>query len=249
VLTLLPFAVVEAGRHSARNICLRLEPTDDPANLEKTRNISSHHLTIRYLGDSVELIDPGSTNGIFIGKERVPAGQPRRIEPGLTVSVAEVLELEFQPILRRDAVPDKDGVLPAAREKATDPNWLQQNLIGVDKPGQVAYLRVRRKNNATEQEYVLLFHAGVIGSDPEALLSLPVGNQAPLRRVAAFDFGPDLPIHPPARVLVRAGQICIERTGAEPVTLAGKPLEQNQVAPLMPPCAMTVGTTTFRVEP
>jgi hypothetical protein len=137
-------------------------------------------------------------------------------------------------------------VLGAARAKPTEANWLQQNLIGVDKPGQVAFLRVRRKNNAPEQEYVLLFHAGVVGTEPDALLPLPSGDPLPRRRVPAFDIRQD---RAPARLVVSAGQICVERTGSELVTVGGRPLEASQAVPLLPPCDMMVGTTTFHVEP
>jgi hypothetical protein len=245
-VTLLPFAVVEAGRHSAKNICLRLEPTDDAANLEKSRNISSHHLTIRYLGDGVELVDPGSVNGTFIGKEKLAANQPHKVEPGMVVSVAEVLDLEFQPMMRKDAPEDKDGICKKAEANRNDAAWLQSHLIGVDKPGRIDFLRIRRRDNQPEQEYVLLFHSGLIGSEADALIRLEPSERTPRRRV--YDVGGDASLGG-ARLFVQDGRILIERRGSEPVALAGEPLKIAQPRPIVTPGELIVGSTTFRFEP
>lgn len=222
-------AVVEAGRQTSRPLCLRVEPVDDPANRAKSVNISSHHFTLRYLGDSVELIDPGSSNGTFVNRQRLAAGQPCRLLPGMTAWLADALELQFQPVPRRDAPADVNGLCRAARAHADNPLWLQNNLIGANRPGWVAFLRINRRNNLPQEEYALLFHAGAIGGGPESLIHLGVAG--------------DL-----ARLLVLDGRLCLERTGVEPVTLAGRALRAGTPVPLSSSCDWSVGQTAFRLE-
>ncbi len=246
VLHLLPFAVAEAGRHSSRPLCLRLEPIDDPANLDRSRNISSHHLTIRYLGEAVELVDPGSVNGTFVGGQRLNSGQIRRVEPGLVVSVAEVLDLEFLPVPRKDSPEDRDGLLQKAAAHREDAAWLQEQLIGRERPGRIDFVRIRRKNNRTEEEYALLYHAGLIGGTADALIRLaPATERTPRRR--AIDTG-DTVTGDGVRLFLKAARLLLEWLGGEPATLDGRPLEIGRPVPVPVPGELTVGATPLRFE-
>jgi hypothetical protein len=228
-LHLLALALVEAGRQTSKPLCLRVEPVSDPTNREKTLAVSSHHLTLRYLGTAAEVVDPGSSNGTFLARRQMQAGQGYRIERGMTLSVAGVLDLEFHPVPRPDAPPDTAAVCGAAPAHAHDPTWLQANLIGADRPGWLSFLRIVRKNNLPEEEYALLFHSGTVGGGPDALVPLPgAGNLA--------------------RLLVHAGQLWLERLGAEPVTVAGRPLAAGRPVPLNAACDWTAGPTGFRLE-
>ncbi len=228
-LHLLPLALVAAGRQTSNPLCLRIEPVSDPANREKSLAVSSHHLTLRYLGTSAEVVDPGSSNGTFLARRQMQPGQGYRIERGMTLSVAGVLDLEFHPVPRPDAPPDTAAVCGAAPAHAHDPAWLQTNLIGADRPGWLSFLRIVRKNNLPEEEYALLFHSGMVGGGPDALVPLPgTGNLA--------------------RLFVYGGKLWLERIGPEPVTVAGRPVAAGRPCPLTAACEWTVGPTVFRLE-
>ena len=222
-------AVLEAGRQTTKPLCLRVEPVSDPVNRDKSLAISSHHLTLRYLGDGVELIDPGSSNGTFVNRQRLAPGQPCWIQPGMSVWLADALELQFQPVTRRDAPPDSAAVCRAARAQADNAAWLQGNLIGADRPGWIAFLRISRKNNLPQEEYAMLFHAGTIGGGPEALIRVGAGGDA-------------------ARLSLLGGWPHLERVGMEMVTLAGRPLPPGTPSPLTSSCDWSVGQTTFRLD-
>jgi serine/threonine protein kinase len=222
-------AVLEAGRQTTKPLCLRVEPVSDPANRDRSLAISSHHLTLRYLGDGVELIDPGSSNGTFVNRQRLAPGQPCWIQPGMSVWLADVLELQFQPATRRDAPAESATVCRAARAQADNPAWLQSNLIGADRPGWIAFLRILRKNNLPQEEYALLFHAGAIGGGPEALIRVGAGGDA-------------------ARLSLLGGWPHLERVGAEMVAVSGRPLPPGTPVPLASSCDWSVGQTTFRLE-
>ena len=198
-------AVLEAGRQTTKPLCLRVEPVTDPVNRDKSLAISSHHFTLRYLGDGVELIDPGSSNGTFVNRQRLNAGQPCWIQPGTSIWLADALELQLQPVPRRDAPADAADVCRAARTQADNPAWLQSKLIGADRPGWVSFLRIGRKNNLPQEEYALLFHAGGVGGGPEALVRVGSGGDV-------------------ARLLLLGGWPHLERMGPEMVTLSGRPL-------------------------
>ena len=222
-------AVLEAGRQTTRPLCLRVEPVTDPANHDKSLAISSHHFTLRYLGDGVELIDPGSSNGTFVNRQRLNAGQPCWIQPGTSVWLADALELQLQPVPRRDAPADATDVCRAARTQADNPAWLQSKLIGADRPGWVSFLRIARKNNLPQEEYALLFHAGTVGGGPEALVRVGSGGDV-------------------ARLLVLGGWPHLERTGSEMVTVSGRPLPPGARVPLTSSCDWTAGQTAIRFD-
>jgi len=153
-LVLLATAVAECGRRSDADICLRVEPTSQPDNRDKTFRISSDHFSIRYLGDRVELVDRGSTNGTFvIGSKRLEPNLPITIESGLQISIAESLELSFEVASRITASRSSDDVVSELRDPASDSNWLRTHLIGDDKPGKIAFVRIRRVNNLQGAEY------------------------------------------------------------------------------------------------
>jgi hypothetical protein len=221
--------VLEAGRQTTKPLCLRVEPVSDPVNRDKSLAISSHHLTLRYLGDGVELIDPGSSNGTFVNRQRLAPGQSCWIQPGMNVWLADALELQFQPVTRRDAPADSATVCRTARTQADNAAWLQNNLIGADRPGWTAFLRISRKNNLPQEEYAILFHSGSIGGGPEALVRVGVGGDA-------------------ARLLLLGGWPHLERVGKEMVTVSGRPLAPGTPVPLTSSCDFTVSQTTFRLD-
>jgi hypothetical protein len=244
-LHLLVRASVEAGRQSTRDLCLRVEPTSDPENYEKSKLVSSHHFSLRYVGNGVQFIDVDSTNGSFNQGKRIGTNVSLLLVEKTLISLAEVLDLEFDPIRRTDVMDDSNGNCQAAAAHAADTAWLQANLVGAEKPGEIAFLRISRKNNLPSQQYVLLFHSGWIGSDDSSLLRVPVSEMTP-RRKRAFDIG-DAPSTDPARLLARDGAIWIERTGADEVRVGGEAIDAGQARALPENCELIVGKTTFVV--
>lgn len=246
-LALLTKAFVEVGRRSECDICLRLEPTSEPDNREKTFRISSNHFSLRYLGDCVELIDRGSTNGTFAGSsKRLEPNIPWKIEPGSQVSVAQVLDLAFEVIPRASVPSDTDGIVTQTHDRANEPQWLQEHLVGDDKPGKIAFLKVRRLNNLPDTEYAVLFHSAPIGAGEGSILRTEPSTGSS-RRVRAFDFG-DAISEDPARLLVRNGQLMIERTGSEEVTMDGTSLQPKTPVALQNGMTIIIAGTTFRAE-
>lgn len=235
-------ATAEAGRLSSQDLCLRLEPATDPANYERSKSISKHHFFLRYLGNTVQFIDVGSACGSSMDGKPVQANTPVAVDQKAALCVAEVLDLEVEPVLRADAPAEDNGLFQDAAAHASDPAWLQERLVGADKPGRIAFLRISRKNNLPNQQYILLFHAGWIGSGDDSLLRIPVSELTP-RRKRALDLGVSA-VDEPARILVRDGAIWIERTGADDVVMGDQHLDMGQSTALEAGPLM-IGKTTF----
>ena len=241
-------AVVKAGRSKSDNdICLRLEPTSDATNEKKTYCISKCHLSLRYLGDGVEITDEGSKLGTFLAsKKKLEPNVGLVFDSSLAVSVANVLDLSLVPVPRCEKSPDDASVYAEARRRVTDSDWLQSQFIGEDKLGTVGFLRITRRNNLTEKEYVALFHSGWIGSGEDSLLRVR-GSDA-LWRGPAFDIPGALAASEPARLVVREGAIWLERTGTDPVQCDNETLERGVPVALLPNVNFVVAGQTFHVE-
>jgi pSer/pThr/pTyr-binding forkhead associated (FHA) protein len=240
-------ATIEAGRLSSNEICLRVEPASEPSNYEKSKTISKHHFSLRYIGGSIQFIDVGSASGSSVDGKRVDANVPVLVDRNVTISIADVLQLQLNPIIRRDAPTGNNGVFQDAADHASDATWLQSNLVGADKPGEIDFLRITRKENLPNQQYLLLFHSGSFGSEDTSLFRVPVSEKTP-RRKRAFDIGnstsPD-----PARLLIREGVIWIERTGTDDVRVGDEQLGPGQSKRLPESCEVMVVNTRFVITP
>lgn len=237
-------ASVDAGRNQLRDICLRFEPSNDPSNYEKTKQISLHHFSLRYLGNGVEFVEAGSTNGSTVDQRPVESNAPLLVDRDVLVSIAGVLDLDLEPVFRRDGPMDGEGIMRAARANAANPSWLQERLIGEDKPGMIGFFRISRRNNLPDEQYLLLFHSGGIGTGNESLFRLSTPGAIP-RRSRAFDVG-DSVVNDPARLFVRDSAIWVERTGVDSVLVAGEPLEVGQ-SRMLATGALSVAGTEFSV--
>lgn len=246
-LVLIAQATVEAGRLSTRDLCLRVEPGTEPANYEKSMKISSHHFSLRYLGSAIQFVDKGSTNGSFLENKRVEANSPILIDCPTKLSLADVLELELEPVRRADGPALAPEQQQTAMTNAADAAWLQRQFIGEDKPGNFDFLRIRRTNNLPETQYIILYHSGKIGSGEDSLLCLPKSVTPPTtkpRRTRAFDVGDSVSPASPARLFIRESGIWLERTGAEQVIIAGESLQVGQCRALAPG-ELTVAETIY----
>jgi hypothetical protein len=79
--------------------------------------------------------------------------------------------------------------------KKDDVEWLNDHLIGREKPGILDYVRLRRLDNLPEEEYVLLFGVGNIGRSGTPLIPLDA-DAAALPHVRTLDLGDTPPDYP-----------------------------------------------------
>ncbi|MGA2032970.1 MAG: FHA domain-containing protein [Thermoguttaceae bacterium] len=194
----LPTAVAAFGRSSDREVCLRVEPTDLPANREKTFHISINHGLLRYIGDRVEIIDTHSTNGTSLKSVgRLQPGLAVPLSDGDVISVADALTLQVEFGRRSKPLPPDDGMAAQLDAKKDDAEWLNDHLIGREKPGILDYVRLRRLDNFSEEEYVLLFGGGNIGHSGAPLIPLDADAVA-LPHVRTLDLGDAAPDYPAA---------------------------------------------------
>jgi len=221
-MILLTKAVIDAGRQTSQDICLRIEPTEEPENHEKSKQISSHHFSLRYIGNGIQFVNTGR-NGSTVDKKKVEPNIPVMIDRKTIISVADVLDLEMEPIQRIDGHEVADDLYKSAIAHATDSALLQERFLGAEKPGMVNFLRINRKNNLPDLQYVILFHSGWIGSGDDSLLRVPVSELTPRRR-RSFDVGEQIATDP-ARLLIHEGAIWIERTGGDDVFIGSKSIK------------------------
>jgi len=192
----LPTAATAFGRSSEREVCLRVEPTDLPANREKTFHISINHCLLRYIGDRVEIIDTHSTNGTSLKSVgRLQPGLAVPVSDGDVIAVADALSLQVEFGKRSNPLPPDESMVSQLDAKKDDAEWLNDHLVGREKPGILDYVRLRRLDNLPEEEYVLLFGVGNVGHSGAALILLDP-DAATLPHVRALDLGdtaPDCP--------------------------------------------------------
>jgi pSer/pThr/pTyr-binding forkhead associated (FHA) protein len=189
---------ITAGRKSDCNICLRMEPTSDPDNRDKTFLISSHHFSLRRSGGLLQFVDAGSSNGSFWGSDKLEENVPVLVESEMRINIGKVLDLEFDVVRN-----------------------------GVGNSSAVSFVRIRRGNNSPDIEYAILFDTAPVGSGSNAILPVAVATTSSSRRVRALDVGETF-TSDPARIAVRSGRLFIERTGEERVTLNGIELHRGQ---------------------
>lgn len=193
VIVVLPMQCVSAGRDSTREICLRIHPTSEPSNREKTFRISSTQFRVEYHGEGLRISDPGSTNGTVL-KSSGPLEKDRPVEirKDDEISVAGVLNLELDLIPKSSPVPMNEDLSEQMKSRHQDSQWLQELLIGPDKPGLFEFARIRRIDNLPSEEYVLLFGKGRIGFTRDSLISLGAGT-SPKPTTRGLDLGEAVP--------------------------------------------------------
>lgn len=195
---LLATTVATFGRSSERDVCLRVEPADTPANREKTFHISINHCILRYVGDGVEIIDTHSTNGTSLKSVgRLQPGLAVPVSDGDVITLADALALQVEFGRRRNPLRIDDDMASQIRQNKEDAIWLSDHLVGREKPGVLDYVRLRRIDNLAEEEYVLLFGVGSIDHSGTALVPLEP-DVATKPGVRALDLGDTTPDYPAA---------------------------------------------------
>jgi hypothetical protein len=189
-------AVASCGRASDRDVCLRVCPTSVPENAEKTRQISSLHILIRYIGDRLQVIDKGSTNGTLLSSAgALQPNIPADLKDGDKITIAEVLSLAVECVARAGDVPLDAKVRQEIASHLEDGDWLTQRLVGPSQPGLLDFARLRRIDNVPEEEYVLLFGVGAVGASDRALITTHAKAVAgpAVRTLDLGDAAPDYP--------------------------------------------------------
>lgn len=240
-------ATVKLGRKSDCDICLRLEPIHLPANRDQTLRISSAHLHCRYLGNCVELLDTGSSNGTMLDGRKLAPGESAVVAGTMNASLAGVMSLSFKAVPRRGGPADTNGVFSSAFSNQDTPQWLQAHLIGNEKPGMCDFLHIKRLNNMSEWEYVVLFHAGRIGPGADALIPLTMPTTKSFARVRVFDVG-EQSVNDSAQILVKNGHLWLERIGKNEVLWNDRPLAVNSPAILSDKGSIGIGQIVFNVS-
>jgi pSer/pThr/pTyr-binding forkhead associated (FHA) protein len=173
-------------------------PTSVPENAEKTRQISSLHFLLRYIGDRLQVIDKGSTNGTSLSSQgAIQPNTAADLKDGDRITVAEVLNLAVDFVERAPSAALDEGIRAEIAAHLEDADWLAQRLVGPSKPGFLDFARLRRIDNLPEEEYVLLFGVGIVGSSSRALISVEA-EAATRPAVRALDLGDTTPDYPAA---------------------------------------------------
>jgi hypothetical protein len=247
---------VLAGRLSSHPIVLRVLPTEETANADATRRISSHQFTLRYLGDRVEILDPGSSNGTILEPGgKLMHGVGHDLPDGAVIRVAGLLDLRAHLVRRRTPIS-----IEAIREKVTadkgDPNALADLLLGDEAPGMIDYIRLERLNNTPTLSHVVLFHGAWIGTTEDCLIRLP-SSAAPsspvVRRPRAFDFGDatasDQRTGDVARLRIgKDGRISLSPAADGTCRIDGELLGSGQQIELRVGMRLTIGSTEITIE-
>jgi hypothetical protein len=119
------------------------------------------------------------------------------LKDGDQLKVAEVLTLAIEFAERaQPATFDQNGRAEVAAH-LDDSEWLAQRLVGPSKPGFLDFARLKRIDNLPEEEYVLLFGVGVVGSSSRALITVEA-EAAARPAVRTLDLGDTTPDYPAA---------------------------------------------------
>eukprot|EP00913_Durusdinium_trenchii_P023442 g22020.t1 len=229
---------VTLGRTSANEIRTYFLPRG-PNNDKLTLGISGVHAAIQLAQDGVVINDEGSRNGVSL------AGQKIDVERMLTEADAdEDLRLQLASELRRNAMhlelrlfgrpassttAELDAVYCDALRLSRRPKLWQLAAAS-----RIDALRLRRLNNLTEEEYVVVYCQATIGSATDAAICLPAESIE----------------HRHARVLAIGDVFWIENLGvAGSVRVGDRELEKREVVPLEEGRPIVVGNETIGVEP
>lgn len=237
-VTLVAGAVITAGRNATtpstqyrcNDVKLRVEPTSDPRCAAATQQVSGHgHFTLRCDGQQVQITD-NSTHGTIAGGQPLTRGSSARLDDRTEIAVAGVLRLlaeVFRGTLRADPAGPPALDLPA--------EVLDARLVGVDRPGQVDAIRLRRGDNlATELEHVILIRQARIGSSPYDCIQVRGAGVCERH----------------ARLLVDRGQFWIELLSSEgALRLNNEALEIGQRIGLVPGDVLELGDARILFAP
>ena len=88
--------ILEFGRESTCDVCLRVEPVDVENNKEATLKISRRHFRLSVENDAVHIIDLGSAYGTSVDATKLDPNTPFVLRSAETVTVAEFLRLSVR---------------------------------------------------------------------------------------------------------------------------------------------------------
>ena len=161
-------ALLMGRRPSGNNdVLLWKEPVSDPANRKLSGSISGQHLRIDYTEKGPTVTDLKSSNGTVVStfsSGYLKPDQPAPLETGSIIRVAGMLELRVDVAMRGE----QDDMLAALRQVkvpwTVPPHVPGTSPIGLRSTSPHQWVRFRRNNNPTGEEYLLVVSTADIGS-------------------------------------------------------------------------------------
>ena len=229
---------VAMGRLSKNDIRLLKLPIRQKGdeNYKASELISRLHLTGTYDGDAFAVVDSGSSMGTVVSEysqNRIPDGEPVEVPDGGEIVVAGVLDLRLDTARRGE----QDDILLELREFKV--NWrtpFSKSLapaFGLNGNGSHQWLRLRRTNNPTGDEYLILVSTALIGSGSDCAWVLD---------------------HPSvkkrhARVILYQGRYWIHAWDKEQIAVDGQTLSGMQIAVLHAGSTVSIGDVKIEIAP
>jgi hypothetical protein len=104
--------------------------------------------------------------------------------------------------------------------------------VGVENPGRVEAVRLRREDNCPEHEYLMLLRQAYLGSDEECTICVPAEGVEPVH----------------ARVVYYQGEFFLHTEVSRGVEVGGRSLRSNEWAPLAPGTRFRLGAVELTFD-
>jgi uncharacterized Zn finger protein (UPF0148 family) len=226
---------VAVGRLTRNDICLRKEPVGGKGgdNWNASNQVSGTHFTFGYNGTSFDITDQ-STNGTCLSSrpgEALASNQPTPVANGEIIQVARVLDLRVDMALKGE----QDDLLVGLRKLSVpwsnEPAVGPQAYFGLNGTGTHAWIRLRRDNNPTGEDYLIVVSSADIGSSGDCAWVLE---------------------HPSiqkrhARIVYHQSRYLLHGMNGAPVIVNGRVLAANEVAVLGEDTVLQLGMVQVRV--
>jgi hypothetical protein len=105
--------ILEFGRESTSDVCLRIEPIEVNENREATLQISRQHFQLTVNSVSVQITDLGSRYGTSVNSTTLAPNTPVVLQGGETVVVADALRLSVR-------IDKENDIIQAVRLRRVD---------------------------------------------------------------------------------------------------------------------------------
>ncbi len=231
---------IAIGRDSKNDIVLRLIPYQPkeqfPDNYQNSMKISSLHAEIINKSGQFFLRDTGSnrtgsSNGTFIDGKRLAPMSDYPLKHNSRINIAHVLDLECDFIAELSS---RGNVEESISSCYTVFGELTDSCFGIDRKGSINAIKIRRRNNFSEQEeYIILIREMTIGRSRSNGMSL--------------DSEKISDIH--AKVFYRDGQYWIEDLNSHYGTwVNGNKLQQGDEASLEKQSQIIIGDVPLNFE-
>lgn len=231
----LPRRQVKLGRNRDNDIVLRFLPRSEQYD-KWSKALSRTHAVLELVDPGLRIQDTSSTGIRFQGKpiageatltaERV--GQALSLDLGVTSDVESPMELELQA-LRVDGPPGTSDELVARTLGEPVPA-----LWRLAKSARIDAVRIRRRSNLPQEEYLLLFREALIRAAQEAPVVSVGGTTVERGAVRLRHIGQSFWIEP--------------MSGPTPVRIDGQIIAPRELVPLSPGMMIAIGDEVIRFD-